>query len=104
MDMIFLILTIFLFVGMGILFSFGKGSFLIAGFNTLPKIEKDKYDIIALTKFMGKLMFAIAFSILLSFLGEKLNIKYLYILGQIIVFGSIVFALIYANTNNRFKK
>lgn len=44
----------------GTVFSLGKGAFLIAGYNTAPKREKEKYDEKALCRFMGKLMFALA--------------------------------------------
>ncbi|MEK6266410.1 MAG: DUF3784 domain-containing protein [Clostridium sp.] len=30
----------------------GKGSFLIAGYNTMPKEEKDKYNSVKLSKFL----------------------------------------------------
>ena len=49
-----------LFVGLGVLFSKGKGAFLIAGYNTMSKEKKARYDKNALCRFMGKLMFALA--------------------------------------------
>ena len=50
--MIVLLLIIVLFVVLGIVFINGKGSFLIAGYNTMPPEEKEKYDEVALCKFM----------------------------------------------------
>ena len=38
------IILFLIFVIMGIIFLFGKGSFLIAGYNTADKKEKEKYD------------------------------------------------------------
>ena len=48
------------FVGLGVLFSKGKGAFLIAGYNTASRSEKENYDEKALCRFMGKLMAAMA--------------------------------------------
>ena len=43
--MVVKILMIALFILLGIMFSLGKWSFLIAGFNTMTKEEKAKYDV-----------------------------------------------------------
>ena len=40
------------FVGLGVLFSKGKGAFLIAGYNTASRSEKENYDEKALCRFM----------------------------------------------------
>ncbi|AXI11183.1 DUF3784 domain-containing protein [Oceanobacillus sp. 143] len=93
-----------LFVGFGIILSSGRGSSLIAGFNTLPQEEKDKYDSVALCKFMGKVMFALSSSMILWVLSEVYEINWLLVLGIILFIGIVVFSLIYANTGNRFKK
>ena len=45
---------------LGIVFSKGKGAFLIAGYNTASKAEKQKTDEKKLCKFMGRLMFLLA--------------------------------------------
>lgn len=89
---------------LGILFSFGKGSFLIAGFNTMPKEERDKYDKTALTKFMGKMMFALAFIQVFMLLSELLKIGWIFYFGLALFFIVIFFILYYVNTGNRFKK
>ncbi|MCA1031196.1 DUF3784 domain-containing protein [Bacillus timonensis] len=98
------IIIIGLFIVLGIILLNGKGSFLIAGFNTLPKEEKEKYDTVSLCKFMGKMMFALAFSMSLWVLGEALDITALFISGLILFIGIILFSVIYSNTGNRFKK
>ena len=98
------IIFIFLFIGLGLLFSFGKGAFLIAGYNTLPKAEKAKYDTVALCKFMGKLMFVITACILFWLLDEFFPGFHLFAIGQTLLIVSIIFAFIYANTGNRFKQ
>ena len=43
-QMAVVIILFLIFVIMGIIFLFGKGSFLIAGYNTADKKEKEKYD------------------------------------------------------------
>lgn len=93
-----------LFVFLGILFTMGKGSILIAGFNTMPKSEKEKYDTLALCKFMGKMMFLLAFSQVFWLFSNWLAIQAVLYVGHILFFGTIVFILIYANTGGRFKK
>lgn len=98
------ILMIGLFVLLGIMLSLGKWSFLIAGFNTLPKEEQNKYDVLSLCKFMGKVMFSIAFSISLFVLSDLLEIKVLYNIGLALSLTIVIFAIVYANTGNRFKK
>lgn len=49
------ILMVCLFILIGIMLSLGKWSFLISGFNTMSKEEKEQYDVMSLCKFMGKL-------------------------------------------------
>ena len=43
-----------LLIAMSIVLLMGKGEWLIAGYNTLGKEEKAKYDSVALCKFFGK--------------------------------------------------
>src|SRR5690625_1394787 len=93
-----------LFLMIGIVLYSGKGSFLIAGYNTMAEKEKDKYDTVALCKFMGKMMFALAFSMCFWLLGDLLQKYWLFVIGVLLFIGIIVFMLIYTNTNNRFKK
>jgi Ca2+/Na+ antiporter len=96
--------VILLLIVLGILFLNGKGAFLIAGFNTKSKEEQAQYDQTALCKFMGKMTFALAFSIALWALSELFKIQFLFTVGMVFFIYIIVFMLIYLNTNNRFKK
>lgn len=98
------ILMIALFVLLGIMLSLGKWSFLIAGFNTMSKEEKEKYDSSSLCKFMGKFMFIIAFCITLFVLSDVFTMKILFNIGITILIVSIIFVIIYANTGNRFER
>lgn len=104
MEIVLPILIIILFIILGIMLSLGKGSFLIAGFNTMSKEEKAQYDVPSLCKFMGKFMFVVAFSISLFLLSDILAIKDLFYAGNLLLIGSVIFILIYMNTGNRFKK
>lgn len=93
-----------LFVVLGIVFSLGKGSFLIAGYNTSSKEEKSKYDEKALCKFMGKAMFMVAFSVFLCGLSTLLNQHFIFTIGFILLIGTALFVLICTNTSHRFRK
>ena len=54
------LIMILVFVLLGILFHFGKGADLIAGYNTLSASKKAEYDVKELCKYMSKFMFALA--------------------------------------------
>ena len=82
----------------------GKGAFLIAGYNTMPKEEKAKYDEVALCKFMGKILYGICFSLVLLSLSEWLEIPALLWMGIALMIGLLVFTLVYSNTGNRFRQ
>jgi hypothetical protein len=96
--------VIVVFAGIGVLFSKGKGAFLIAGYNTKPKEEKAKYDEVALCKFMGKLTFAICFSMLFWLLDVLYEVQWAYMAGTILFFCFVMFGVAYINTGNRFRK
>src|SRR5699024_286769 len=93
-----------LFIGLGVVLINGKGSFLIAGFNTMSLQEKEQYDVIALCRFMGKMLFALSFSMILLLLSEMYEIKWLFYISLILFLVIVAFMLIYINTRNRFKK
>jgi hypothetical protein len=97
------IIFVAFFILLGIIFSLGKGSFLIAGFNTMPKKDQEKYDAVSLCKFIGKVMFIIAFSILLFILSDVLKLKILYYIGIILIWATPIFAIFYVNIGNKFK-
>ena len=90
------------FVLLGILFSRGKGAFLIAGYNTASAAEKARYDEKALCRFMGKLMFALAACQAVMGLGAAWAGMWLYWLGIALFLAAAVGGVIYANTGRRF--
>lgn len=93
-----------LFLLIGVVFSMGKGAFLIAGYNTASKAEKARYDEKALCRFMGKIMFALAGCQGIMALGILVVGMWLFWVG-IAAFLAVIFGtVIYANTGNRFKK
>ncbi|MDR3587593.1 MAG: DUF3784 domain-containing protein [Desulfosporosinus sp.] len=99
-----ILLTTALFIVLGVVFSLGRGAFLIAGYNTSSKEEKAKYNEKALCKFMGKSNFVLAFSVFLWGLSNLVNQPILFGIGLILFIGTIIFMVIYVNTKNRFKK
>ncbi len=46
---------------------------LIAGYNTMPKEEKEKYDIKGIANLFGNVMFGMAFIIISGYLISKLT-------------------------------
>jgi len=93
-----------LLIILGIIFSFGKGAMLIAGYNTMSEESKKKYNQVALCKFMGKTMFGLAFGTSLWMLSEIVNISWIFYIGHILFFSVIFFTLIYVNTSKKFRK
>ena len=99
-----MLLPVSMLIILGIIFSMGKGAFLIAGFNTMPKSEQEKYDTVAMCRFMGKMMFVLAFGAFLWFLSQYLGITLLFFVGMGIFMAAVVFMIIYMNTGHRFRK
>lgn len=90
------------FIALGIVFMNGKGAFLIAGYNTLPKDKKSKFDNNKLCRFMGKFMFVLAACWVAVLLSDILKIMALLWIGLILFLIVIICGVIYANTGNRF--
>ena len=96
--------VIALFVLLGVVFSKGKGAFLIAGYNTASKVKKEEYDEKALCRCMGKLMFALAGCWVPVAVGAMLDWMWLLWLGLGLYVVVILGGVIYANTGGRFLK
>lgn len=92
------------FIFLGILLSQGKCSFLIAGYNLISKKKKESYNEGALCRFMGKIMYGVAFSLLILLISTILQSALLHAVALCLLLGSLTFAVIYANTGDRFKK
>ncbi|CDE71994.1 putative uncharacterized protein [Acidaminococcus sp. CAG:917] len=82
----------------------GKGANLIAGFNTLPKEEKEKYDKVKLSRFMGAILLPIAICTPMPALAGYFKIDWLIYLYIAIIVSLCLFALLFANLSGKFKK
>lgn len=82
----------------------GKGSFLIAGYNTMSKEKKEKYDEKYLCRFVGWLLIIISVLMLFMLASIYLDIEWLLycIIALIIILP--IGAVIYMNMNKRFRK
>ena len=98
------ILIMGVFIFLGIILSMGKCSFLIAGYNTLSREKKERYAARALCHFTSRLILYLAFCMLLSIISTILESPVLLSIAVFLFVASITFAIIYANTGNRFRK
>jgi hypothetical protein len=89
---------------LGLIIRLGNASWLIAGYNTASKEEKEKYDKKQLNKLVSNLLFSLAAVLLLIALGIKNSIIGLVILGGILFFVVLIGGLVYMNTGNRLSK
>lgn len=103
-----MIIVILIMIALSALFLSGRGSSLIAGYNTAPKEEKEKYDEKALCRFMGRFMLVLAALLILFILSMHLLPKRFELIGVVVfvvVFVAVSFiGIIYANTGGRFLK
>lgn len=104
MDIAIHIGVVLLFSVLSGIFLSGKGSSLIAGYNTASREEKEKYDERALCIFMGKFMAILAVSYLLiaaaCIIGNLTMVVISIVIFVIVAFGGAI----YANTGSRFLK
>lgn len=89
---------------LGLLFWNGKALFLIAGYNTMSKYDKQKIDSTALAKFIAKIMWCASAGAFIITYADFNNVLILHTVGVAIILGSCLFAVVYANTSNRFKQ
>lgn len=99
-----LLFPILLFIGLGIYLLQGKGGFLIAGYNTMPKEKQAEYDEVALCRFTGKNILVIAGSMVFYVFGALFDNNIPFIIGTIIMIATCVFMIVGMNTGDRFKK
>lgn len=92
------------FMILGAILSMGKCSCLIAGCNMMNRGQKKQYDEQALCRFMGKIMYCLAFAMLIWLASIILQNSVLLSASLYFLVGSIAFAVIYAGTGRRFKK
>ncbi|MCL2110877.1 MAG: DUF3784 domain-containing protein [Clostridiales bacterium] len=87
---------------LGVVMLTGRGSWMIAGFNTMPKEKRAGYDAAALSRFIGKILTPIGVLTAL-FVIEDIAMWYVWIYLAVVL-GLCVFAAVYANTEGRFKR
>ena len=97
-------LTAAMLIAIGYMVRFKQWSWLIAGYNTSSKDEKDTYDTEALCSGVGNAMFVLGGIVLIGSLGEFLRIAWLWRISWVMFSVVTVIFLVYANTGNRFKK
>ncbi|MCL1918306.1 MAG: DUF3784 domain-containing protein [Peptococcaceae bacterium] len=81
----------------------GQGAFLIAGYNVMKKEERARYDEKALCRFVGWVLIALSFAMLLFPAGIYFDAIWLSYCGVAIFVVGISGAAVYANTGNRFR-
>jgi len=101
--MIGIMIIIGVFILLGVFLINGKGASLIAGYNAKSEEELEEYDTVAVCKFMGKIMFALSFSMMFWLLGDAYDLIWPYVLGTILFIGISLFQLIYAHKWKRFR-
>ncbi len=82
----------------------GKGAFMIAGYNTMSKDEQAKYNEKALCRFVGGLLFVVSFCLLLVPLSVQYDRQWQMFVGIALSIIVPIGAVIYMNTNGRFRK
>lgn len=84
-----------------------KAGYLIAGYNTMPKQEKVKYDEAELTRGIGNLLMIAGVALLLPLVAFPFvdYIPAALIVASWVLFSAVILGgLIWANTGNRFRK
>ncbi|WP_273477336.1 DUF3784 domain-containing protein [Faecalicoccus acidiformans] len=88
----FRVFLVIVFLALSLVFFMGKGSFLIAGYNTSGKAEKAKYDEKRLCRFVGIATLMFSLGLLVTVLDEDLAW-----LELVLFFGGIATAIIGGN-------
>ena len=97
-------IIVVLFVTLGIVFLKGKGLFLIAGYNTASKAEKERTNEKKLCKYMGRMMFLFAGCFIIIMFSSIFDNMWILALGILLFFVIAIGGVIYMNTGNRLKK
>jgi hypothetical protein len=95
--MLAMVIVFALFLVMGTLFAFGKGGFLIAGWNVMSPQERARYDEKKVYRSMSGLMFSLAGCVGLALLGEALGRQVLKTLGFVLAVPLVIFFVVRVN-------
>ena len=79
------IIATLLFLVLGIVFVCGKGTFLIAGYNTLPEEKKARYDARTILRDMSRMMFSCVGCMAVGILGSIVdrNAEWHFLMGAV---------------------
>ena len=102
--MIVMVVMVVLFFVLGLLLRSGRGSFLIAGYNTASQKEKDTIDEKKLCRYTGNLMFILAGCQMFFVFSLLLENKMLMWIGVAAFLISVVGGVVFLNTGDRLKK
>ncbi len=100
-----LLVSVSLTVGciiMGILLVNGKGVKHFNWFTAMPKKVRDRIDIKAFGKCMGKFMFSLAFCAALLIASDIMKLGWLSNVGLALSFVTIIYAYLYVGSGERF--
>ncbi len=94
-----------IFIVLGILIKYGKMYFLIAGYNTMRKAEKAKYDIEGIATIFKNAMFGMALIVIIGYFLAKWmeNPRIEFIALMLAIFSGVPYLLIKANSK-KYKK
>lgn len=93
-----------LMLAMSILLLMGKGEGLIAGYNTMSREEKERYDGPAMCRFIGKYLLSVTILLPLVPVSGILHMNWLGWAYGVYALAATIFIIIYCNTDNRFMK
>lgn len=98
------LLIAFMFMLLAYLIKYKQWSWLISGYNTSSKKQKEKYDEEALCHGAGNLLFLLTGIAGVGAIGEFNNVSWIMTLSWGLFLIVILAGIIYMNTGNRFKK
>ena len=97
-----MIIVAILFILLGVLIKYAKMYFLIAGYNTMSKVEKSKYDVDGIATVFRNAMFGMAFVMIVGhFIAKWADNPQIEIISM---FGAIITGLPYLLIKTNSKK
>ena len=82
----------------------GYGASVIEFFSILPKHKRKQVDMVAMSKFLGKVFFGGCGCVALFIAGEISKIFWITVAGLVILVGLSVFAYFYMHSSKHFNK
>ena len=104
MPLIIIVGTILLLAILGLVLRSGKGAFLIAGYNTASKEEKEKTDEKKLCKAVGNLFLILAVCCIVPAAGLITEKVVILLIGVALIAVVCVIGAVYMNNDDRFRK